>query len=66
MDLNTINEEWCLEQLKSAACNVTMMVQIFDHLIEEVRDKAVDEWAPAVFQKLTDAEQIDQALEVIE
>lgn len=66
MNLNAVNEEWFVEQLESAAANVTELVEVLGQLVEEGRGKEADEWAQMLFDKLADGDQVDQALEVLE
>ena len=66
MDLEAINEEWFLEQLESADVDISELVTVFTEMEKAGRGEEAGDWAQMLFQKLSDENRTDQALEVLE
>ncbi|MCF7818718.1 MAG: GreA/GreB family elongation factor [Kiritimatiellales bacterium] len=65
MDLNAINEEWFLGQLKSSEIDVPELILVFTKLAKAERASDADGWAQTLFQKFAEADAIDDALLVL-
>lgn len=66
MDLNTVNEEWFLGQLEAAEIDVAELVLVFAEMANAERGDEADGWAQTLFQKFSEADDIDNALLVLE
>lgn len=66
MDLNTVNEEWFLGQLESAEVDASELIPVFTEINKAGRVEEADDWAQTLFQKLVEANDVDQALLVLE
>jgi len=65
MDLDAINVEWFEEQLAAVAEDVSEMMEVFKAMAEADRLDEASEWAQQLFQKVSDENQIDAALQVL-
>ena len=65
MDLSAINEDWFQGQLGAEEMDATELVSVFAELAHAERGAEADQWAPQLFQKLSETGKIDPALETL-
>ncbi len=65
MDLDSINEEWFLEQADAADFDAAELVEVLNGLVDAERGNEADMGAQALFQKLVEAEKVDESLDVL-
>jgi transcription elongation GreA/GreB family factor len=65
MDLESINEEWILGQADVAELDTGEVVEVLNGLVDAERGHEADNGAQALFQKLAEAEKVDEALDVL-
>ncbi len=65
MDLDSINEEWILGQADAAEFDANELTEVLNGLVDAERAIEADNGAQALFQKLVEAEKVDEALAVL-
>ncbi|MEE9368744.1 MAG: GreA/GreB family elongation factor [Pontiella sp.] len=65
MDLDSINEEWFLSQADATDIDTGELVEVLNELLAAERANEADSSAQALFQKLAEAEKVDEALDVL-
>jgi transcription elongation GreA/GreB family factor len=66
MDLDAVNEEWFLGQLEAAEIDVAELVLVFAEMANAGRGDEADGWAQTLFQKFSEAEDVNNALLALE